>query len=133
MKLTLNEYLTRAKKKPELGHIIIIDPLLPGRVTEISDTTVIIRFAPVKSEMAKTPFGPATIVDKGDSYEIYIAPQKGGLVRTGALVGLITEVDKDSMTIDFSHPFGGKSLNCDMKVEDVKPAPDSRAALLELP
>ncbi len=45
----------------------------------------------------------------------------GALVLSGGLVGRITSVDDHFISIDYSYPFGGEALFCDILVESAKP------------
>lgn len=123
MRLSLEEFSTRTGKTPEVGQRLVIDPLLPGRVIEVTDKEVIILFAPEPGKPLTTPFGPVTLRETpAQQYELEIKVEKGRLVRTGGMVGRISAVDGDSFEIDYGHPFGGEKLLCDVAVASVKSA-----------
>jgi FKBP-type peptidyl-prolyl cis-trans isomerase 2 len=117
MRLSIEEYTGKKGMKPEVGQKFVLDKLVPGQVTEVTDTEVVIRFAPVEGAELKTPFGPVTVRELADRYELDIAAQVGTLVRTGPMAGRVIAVDKDSLTIDYGHPFAGEKLDCQVKVE----------------
>ncbi len=127
MKMSLEEYKGRTGKEPAVGQPFTIDPAVPGKVIEVSNKTVVIRFSPPATEVY-LPFGKGIIKEKEDRYEIDIQAVKGTLVRTGGMVGRIVDVDADSITIDYGHPFGGEALKCDVKVESVQPGEKKKAA-----
>jgi FKBP-type peptidyl-prolyl cis-trans isomerase 2 len=116
MRLTVEEYTTKTGKSPEVGRPFVLDKLVPGKIAEVSDKEVLIRFAPVAAQDLVTPFGPVTVRETPTHYELVITAEVGHLLRTGPMVGRIGAVDKDSMTIDYGHPFAGEKLNCDVKV-----------------
>lgn len=122
MRLSTEEYSTRTGKPPEPGQRLVIDPLVPGRVSEVTDKEVVVLFAPEPGKPLTTPFGPITVRETPTQYELEIKAEKGRLVRTGGMVGRISAVDNDSFTIDYGHPFGGETLRCDVNVASVKQA-----------
>jgi FKBP-type peptidyl-prolyl cis-trans isomerase 2 len=121
MRLTVEEYTNRSGKSPEVGQPFVLDKLVPGKITEVSDKEVLIRFAPVEAKDLVTPFGPVTVRETADHYELVIATEIGRLLRTGPMAGRISAVDTESMTIDYGHPFAGEKLNCDVTVVKVTP------------
>ena len=116
MRLTVEEYTTKTGKSPEVGQPFVLDKLVPGKIAEVSDKEVLIRFAPVAAQDLVTPFGPVTVRETANQYELVITAEIGHLLRTGPMVGRISAVDGVSMTIDYGHPFAGEKLNCDVKV-----------------
>lgn len=126
-KLTIDEYERLTGRKPEVGKRFIVDPLMPGKVVSVTDKEAVIIFSPDKRVGVTTPFGPATIRETADQYEIDIETQPGKLVRSGGLVGRVSAVDNNFITLDFSHPFAGETLNCQLKVVGVTPATTLRA------
>jgi FKBP-type peptidyl-prolyl cis-trans isomerase 2 len=70
----------------------------------------------------QTPFGKGTVKESGNVYIIDIDAKVGALVRSGPMVGRIVEVgegETGTITIDYSHPFGGESLDCDITLEGI--------------
>lgn len=125
MRMTREEYSSRTGKSPEVGQRYIIDPLVPGMVSEITDKEVVVHFALEPGKPLTSPFGPITVRETPTQFELEINAEKGRLVRTGGVVGRISAVEGDFFEIDFSHPFGGETLSCDVTVASVKPAATS--------
>lgn len=123
MRLTREEYATRTGKSPDAGQPLVLDRLVPGKVTEVTEKEVVVRFTPVGEKDLVTPFGPVSVRELPDHYELTIAAEQGRLVRTGGMAGRITAVDDKAITIDYGHPFAGEKLNCDVEVVKVEPAP----------
>lgn len=119
MRLSREEYTTRTGKDPEAGQRFVIDPLVPGRVSEVTSSEVVVRFAPAMDKPMILPFGPVTVRENDTHYELEIDAVQGRLVRTGGMAGRISAVEDDSFSIDYGHPFGGERLNCDVAVESV--------------
>ena len=128
MRLTIEEYTNKTGKSPEVGRPFVLDKLVPGTITEVTDKEVLIRFTPAAAKDLVTPFGAVTVRELADHYELDIAAEKGRLVRTGPMAGRISDINTDSMTIDYGHPFAGEKLNCDVTV--VKVTPGERQAIV---
>ncbi|HUN55823.1 MAG TPA: hypothetical protein VMU29_11765 [Smithella sp.] len=119
MKMTIEEYKSRAGKSPETGQVFVSDSAISGRVEAVTEKEVIIRFSIKDGATIKTPFGDGRVREEADSYKIDIDARKGSLVRSAHLVGRITDVDDKSMTIDYRNPFGGETLSCDVTVNRI--------------
>ncbi|NVN98828.1 MAG: hypothetical protein HXX17_05840 [Geobacteraceae bacterium] len=122
MRLTREEYTKQTGRAPEAGQSMASDPMVPGKVSEVTDSEVVIRFAPQTGLPLTTPFGAIELRETATNYELEIKAEKGRLVRTGGMVGRIISVDSDSIQIDYGHPFGGEKLLCNLAVKAVKPA-----------
>lgn len=96
-----------------------LEPMLNGKVASIEENQVLVTFSPRADQPIEGPFGPVTVQDLGDHYQIEIDTRKGHLVRVGPLVGRIAEVEPKMFRIDYSHPFGGETLTCDVRVTAV--------------
>lgn len=108
------DYLAGRGKEPVIGAEYTIDPLVPGRVTEVGEKEVTIRFTAEPGREVTTPFGKGVIRDAADHYEIDMDVRLGTLTRSGPLVGRIVKVDERNFVIDYNHPFGGEKLTCEM-------------------
>jgi len=125
MRMTNEEYTRRMGKAPEVGQKVVFDPAIPGEVTSVTETEVVVRFLAEPGAEVDTPFGKGVIGDKDGRYEIVIDADAGKLVRSGPIVGRIVGVDERFITIDYGDPFGGEALVCDVRVESVAPATGS--------
>lgn len=122
MKFTLAEYRNRAHREPEAGQPFAIDPSFPGKVEAVTDQDVTVRFFAKPGDVVQTPFGPGLVREEGPNYKVEIDARKGGLTRTGALIGRIVDVDEQTITVDYRNPFGGETLLCDVTVEKIRDA-----------
>ena len=120
MRLTPEEYKERTGREAEVGQEVTYEPALPGRVESVSQKEVLVRFTGEPDKEVKTPFGKGTIRETAEGYEIAIDARPGTLVRSGKLVGHIARVTDRDITVDYSHPFGGEPLLCDVLVEPLK-------------
>jgi FKBP-type peptidyl-prolyl cis-trans isomerase 2 len=128
MTVSAGEFEARKGKKPESGDTFTIDPTFPGTVAEVNGDKVTIRFRPLSEPTVPTPYGPGTVKQAGDRYEVEIDAAVGRLVRTGPLVGRISRVTDTTLTIDYGHPFGGEELSCRVRVERMPDAVATRSA-----
>jgi len=119
VKMTLEKFKAMARKDAVVGDDFEIYHAVPGKVVEITGAEVLLRFAPRGGD-AELPFGKGVVREQQDRYEIEIQAVKGTLVRTAGLAGRISEVDADFITLDYGHPLGGETLDCDLKVESVQ-------------
>jgi len=117
VRMTPEEYKGRTGRTPEVGRPYVMDPTVPGKVASVTEKEVVIRFSADPGSRVATPFGEGAIKEYEDRYEIVIDARAGSLTRTGGIVGHIVRVDERFITIDYSHPFGGETLFCDVLVE----------------
>jgi FKBP-type peptidyl-prolyl cis-trans isomerase 2 len=125
LRMTSVEFKSRTGKEPAIGEEFTYDPEIPGKVASVSENEVLVRFFAQPGSMIDTPFGKGTVKENEKIYEIEIEGPVGKLVRSGGIVGRITEVKDKVIVVDYGHPFGGETLTCDVKVE---PAPIADAA-----
>lgn len=121
MQFSRDEYEMRVGKAAEVGQPFVIDPTVPGKVFSVTESEVVVRFFASAGDKVATPFGEGTVKELSDRYEIVLDAHPGTLVRSGGYVGSITSVDDRFITIDYSQPFGGEELLCDVLVESSKP------------
>ena len=100
MRFTPEEYKSRTGKAAEVGQSFVLDPAVPGRVSSVTASEVVVRFFAKTGDKVTTPFGEGIIRELPDKYEIVIDARAGGLLRSGGLVGLITSVDDHFISID---------------------------------
>jgi len=120
MKMTVSDYRLQTGKAPEVGQPFTREPAFPGRVEAVTDQDVVIQFFAKNGDVMETPFGPGRIHEDENSYLVDIDARKGSLVRTGSMVGRITNVDDKVITVDYRNDFGGETLTCDVAVKNVK-------------
>jgi len=133
MRLPREEFTGRTGKTPELGQPFVLDQMVPGQVSGMTEKEVVIRFAPVPGRDLGTPFGAVTVRELADHYELAISAEKGALIRTGGMAGRIVAVDKESITIDYGHPFADEKLKCEVQVVKVEPRERALAAPVPAP
>jgi len=120
LRISRDTYMAQKGTAPEVGKEYAIDPLIPGKVESVNDNEVLIRFSAVPGTEVSTPFGKGTIKSAEYQYEIHIDARPGSLVRSGPMVGKIIKVDDRLITLDYSNPFGGEELACDVTVLSVE-------------
>src|SRR5208337_4942020 len=120
MTIPVDEFQGRTGRKAEVGQAVVLDPAFPGKVESVTDKDVIIRFSAKPGAVVQTAFGPGTIRETEKGFEIAIDARVGTLVRMSTLVGRITAVDDELITVDYRNPFGREPLICDITVEKVE-------------
>lgn len=103
-------------KDPVIGDIIIPEGREGTSYTVLSVTGDMAQISISMEEGMKMdlPLGTGTVHDAGDHYEIVIDMHIGKLLRSGAIVGRVIDIDGDIFTIDYGHPFGQETLSCDV-------------------
>ncbi|HYA42056.1 MAG TPA: hypothetical protein VEF34_12180 [Syntrophobacteraceae bacterium] len=119
IRMSRDEYKSRAGKDPELGAEYALDPDIPGKVASVSENEVLVRCSAQSGSVIETPFGKGTVRENGDRIEIVIEAARGTLVRMGPIVGRISDAREKMFTIDFGDPFGGEPLACEVKAERI--------------
>lgn len=120
-RITPDRYRHRMGEEPQVGRPYVVDPAIPGTVASVSDTEVVVRFQPEVGKKVQTPIGPGVIRDLDNRWGIEIQVEPGALVRTGEMVGRVRSVDERTIVLDYSHPFGGEALTCDVSVDSIQP------------
>ncbi len=122
MDVPLADFNYRAHKSPEVGDPFEYDPSFPGHVVAVTEKAAVVRFtSKVKpGDVLPTPFGPGLIREDDTHYYIDIDARKNSLVRAGALIGRIADVDEKFITVDFGNPFAHETLFCDVTVEKME-------------
>lgn len=89
-------------------------------VTRIEGEEVWLRVDIVDGGTLQTDWGKAVLEDIDEKrYRKILRPQIGDLVRTGPVIGRISDVKEQTYTVDYGHPFGGRTLVCDVVVRSV--------------
>ena len=105
--------------KAEEDAVFLHHPQVKGTVISVEDDEVVVTFAPVSDQPWEGPFGTSVVLDKKDYYEIEIDSQVGKLVRVGPMLGRISQVEADRFQVDYGHAFGGQTLVCDVRIDEV--------------
>lgn len=113
---------------PTSGMTVGADTDFPARLEEVTDENVTLYFSAKPGATLVTGTGPATVTEDGDNFRIRLTLQPGDLFRTGPLVGEVRTVGEKMTTIDFGHPFGGRTLDCEVVAEPI----DDTLAKMEL-
>ena len=91
-----------------------------GKVTAIGENEVTVEFKPESNQPIDGPYGPISVTDRGDHYSVEVDVRDGNLVRVGPAVGRISTVNDKNFLIDYSHPFGGQTLSCDVSITAIQ-------------
>lgn len=101
--------------EPAPGDIVKINGKPAFKVLEVSAGHVKTYFIGQGIEN-DTSWGKAVSRIEGDMVVTTIEAIPGTIVKTGPVIGEVTEVTEDTIKVDYGHPFAGKTLTCRVKV-----------------
>nr|WP_320191731.1 hypothetical protein [uncultured Desulfobacter sp.] len=101
--------------EPAPGDIIRIEGKPIFKVLEVSAGHLKTEFIAQGSEN-DTPWGKAVNSIEGDMVVTTIESVPGTIVKTGPVIGEVSEITEDTIKVDYGHPFAGKTLTCRVKV-----------------
>lgn len=90
-----------------------------GHIDAVEGPVVAYHLTARDGDTIDTPFGRADITEKEDAYHVVIDAQVGTIVRSGPLVGKIVHVGGDSFVLDYGHPFGFETIQCQVTLNKV--------------
>ena len=99
---------------PEPGDIIPFNGKAVFKVNEVSQKRISLEAISERIE-SKTDLGRAVTQIEGDMVVTTIMAVPGTIVKTGPVIGEITEVTDDTIKVDYGHPFAGRTLKCRVK------------------
>jgi FKBP-type peptidyl-prolyl cis-trans isomerase 2 len=129
LRIARSDYMaqTGASEEPVVGGNVNLYTGMKGKIVSVTADEVMIEFTPQSDKPFESVFGERTVVDVGTHYVLRTETQEGQLVKTGPLLGRVVKVLQGQYLLDYSHPFGGEALTCDVIVEPV-PTPSLRSA-----
>ncbi|MFA7316509.1 MAG: thioredoxin fold domain-containing protein [Sulfuricella sp.] len=107
---------------PIPGMTVGVDTDFPALIEAIKDETVTLYYSAKPGSLFPTGLGQGVVSEDGDKFRIRLTLQPGELFRAGPLVGKVAKVDEKLITIDFGHPFGGRTLDCEVVAEPLDEA-----------
>ncbi|MHC1605346.1 MAG: FKBP-type peptidyl-prolyl cis-trans isomerase [Candidatus Methanofastidiosia archaeon] len=70
-------------------------------------------------DQIETVYGPADLIDNGDTFDIFINPEEGKTVVTQNGTGVITNITETTFSLDFNPSFVGKTIVYKVKIEKI--------------
>ena len=116
IKVSPDTFKKSYKKEPVQGEIIASEDFrgLSMKVNSITNDEVQIKIIMEEGMKVDLPLGTGTVHDAGDHYETELDIHTGQIIRSGAIVGRVVDIEGDMFTIDYANPFGYESLECDV-------------------
>lgn len=108
------QFIANTGKEPELGEMLFTDAPVQWKVTGIQSDRVALEYLAEDGLKINMPYGEAVLRDRGDHFDLEIDARVGNLVRVGPYIGRISELDDRVFKADFAHPFGGRTLACEV-------------------
>ena len=107
-----SRYVQVFRKEPEVGETVPLDDNFQAEIAATEADRINLLIRPANENTFQNAFGRGIILDRSDHWEILIDSQEGRIVKSGPLLGVITKVDDDVITIDYGNPFAGLTLEC---------------------
>jgi FKBP-type peptidyl-prolyl cis-trans isomerase 2 len=118
--LSPDQYKSQTGFYPEAGQTYYEFPL-SYKVAEVTPDRVRIVFDAASGTVILTSFGEAIVKETEKEYEISYLTKTGQLIRVGDMVGVVSNENDSMFKVDFRHPFGGNSLDCQVVVDKLAP------------
>lgn len=103
---------------PEVGWQEQSEQAFISTVTAVNEKEVVMDLRHNPNARYMTEYGEGGIVDKQDHFEIKLDVAQGQLIRNQDFIGRVVSVDQRHFRLDFGHPFGGETLQCELEVLD---------------
>jgi len=112
-----NDYEKDMGSAPEVGDEIPWRAPFTARVEEVGEHFVNLTIDAPPGKDMETPFGLGKITDGGERWVVEVNAREGTLVRSGPLLGRISEVSEEFFQVDFGYAFGNEPLLCEVTAE----------------
>jgi FKBP-type peptidyl-prolyl cis-trans isomerase 2 len=99
---------------PETG--MTIGTRTPGikvTVKSIENDLVNLEYTATPGAVIPSPFGPGIITQTAETLEIDTDAKPGTIIRSGGIIGQITEVNDSTYVVDYGHSSGFTPLTCE--------------------
>ena len=106
--------------EPAVGVSLDMYTYMVCLVTQVDQERVSYECTPEHNGTFMSEFGPAHFEEADDGWKMILDVTEGDLVRLVEMVGRITDVSDDVFKLDFTHPFGGRTLVCDVELQSLQ-------------
>ena len=107
----------RLGKEPQVGDVMRTgDGQVYAKITAVGEDKVTRTLSNDGGFKMKSEYGEATSSGDDETVWFKFESEVGRLVRTGNLVGQVVEINEKNIIADFSHPFGGRALECNVEI-----------------
>ncbi|MEW5802593.1 MAG: thioredoxin family protein [bacterium] len=112
-----DQYVQKFKTFPNLHDRVHLTPYFDADVTEVTPQYARLEAIVEDGEQIEDPFGTAGVYLDGNDVVISMQPTIGASIQLDeGKVGIITQADDESFTVDFNHPLAGKNIVIDFEV-----------------
>ncbi len=129
MTVSLDMFRQHYPEQPQPGLAIEQNDKFKTVVERVNDGMVTLLFSAVPGATLESPYGTEHYIQEEDNFTVHLNVREGAVIRTGPLVGRISEVNNDTFTIDYGHPFGGETLSCEVEARPADPDGGNKATL----
>ena len=93
-----------------------------GRILNVSNESVTVLHEPINDSSVQTIMGQAVITVNSTHVRIEVMPVLNLTVQTQLGMGRVVGINETSELVDYNHPFAGKTIVFQIKVEGIKKA-----------
>ncbi len=116
--IPLEEFRQGIGSEPKVDNIVKLR-YWSGRILNVSNESVTILHEPVNGSYVETSMGQAAISVNNTHIRIEAMPVINSTVQTQFGTGRIVGINETSILVDYNHPFAGKTLVFQIKVEKI--------------
>ena len=113
-----DQYQATHGRLPEIGELFKENGQAHAEVIALDPDNITIRLITDPPFTVDTPWGKARTDGDEKEVRVTIEAEVGTLVRTGGLIGRISEINEKNIVVDYGLPFGGQTLNCTVEILD---------------
>ncbi len=103
---------------PEIGELFKENGQAHAEVIALDSDKITIKLITDPLVTVDTPWGKARTDGDEKEVRVTIEAEVGALIRTGGLIGRISEVNEKNIVVDYGLSFGGQTLNCTVEILD---------------
>lgn len=116
--LTRKDFIKGKHRDPVVGEVFSEDGKPYAKVIAADEKHVKLQLIVDEKTTYEVPWGRARESTAGDEVKVFIETEVGTPVRTGGLIGRVSEINEKYVIIDYGHPFAGYPLNCKVKIQE---------------
>lgn len=116
--IPLEEFRQGTGSEPKVDNIVKLR-YWSGRILNVSNESVTLLHEPANGSSIETSMGQAAITVNNTHIRIEVIPVINSTVQTQFGTGRIIGINETSVLVDYNHPFAGKTLVFQIKVEKI--------------
>jgi FKBP-type peptidyl-prolyl cis-trans isomerase 2 len=114
----LEEFRLGIGKEPVVNETVQLR-YWPGKILNVSDTSVTLRHDPINDSIVQTMYGPSRVILNSTMVKMELIPIINETVQTSYGIAKILGFNDTTVKVDFNSPLAGKTLIFKIKVERI--------------